>query len=356
MTFRRKLGALILGSLLALQTVPSVAQTPEDRTFRIEFQRGKSAVTIRESVSGEERLVYRFAAKAGQTIDMKLSSTTRLVEFRLYAPGQWPDGKTLAASNFAGAILPELNRYIGKAPASGDYRIVLRHLREVAPTGLVSSFRLDLSVTGSGTAADGGVATQLPGDTPVGEPEYWRVSGLKAGDKLNMRSGPGTSFRVIDQLAQGEVVKNESCAPQAGAQWCEVSRPGKPRESGWVSARYLVASSAPKPGSGQGATQLPGDTLVGGTGFNATGRLPCLVEGRATRCNFGVVRRGGGNATLVVDLPSGLQRWIDFDGGRPTRSNGAGGVYGEYASVGVALVFVGTTERFTVEDAILFGG
>jgi hypothetical protein len=87
MTFRRRPGALILGSLLAIQAFPSLSRSLEDRTYRNEFQRGKRAVTIREGVSGGGRLVYRLAAKAGLTLAVQLSSAGRLVAFRLLRPG-----------------------------------------------------------------------------------------------------------------------------------------------------------------------------------------------------------------------------------------------------------------------------
>ncbi len=353
LTFVRAIAAVLLA--LGLLAAQGDAQTLEDRSFRIEFERGQTAVTIRDSLSGSERLVYRFAAKAGQTLDIKLTSTTRLVEFVLYGPGTWPNGRPLASSSLVGALVPELNRYIGRTEDSGDYRVVIRHVRNLPIAGQLSTFRLDLSITGG--SADGGVATQLPGDAAVTDTvAFWRVVGLKAGDKLNVRAGPGTSFRVVDQLVLGEVVKNEGCVEASGAQWCEVSRPGRPRESGWASARYLAASTAPKPGGGSGATQLPGDALVGNGNFNATGKAPCLVENRARQCPFGVIRRGRGNATLYIDLPSGSQRRIEFEGGRPVTSNLQAGIYAEYPGTGVVLVFIGTSERYTVEDAILFGG
>lgn len=352
MSLKRLVVVLFLGVLFAGGISSINAQTLEDRNYRISFKSGQSSITIREDIVGSERVIYRFSARAGQTIDFRLSSDTRLVEFRMYSPGTFPNGRPVASSTIAGALVPDLNRYEGKAPTTGDYRIVLRHVRELSSSGLESSFRLNLSITGSGDTDE--AATQLPGDALVGEPAYWRVSGLKVGDKLNMRAGPGTSFRVVDQLAQGEIVKNEGCAAAAGAQWCEVSRPGRPRESGWVSARYLVASSPPKPGAGQGATQLPGKPE--NPKFNATGNLTCLVANRVRQCPFGVVRYGRGNATLYVDLPSGSQRRIEFEGGVPMSSNAAGGVYAEYTGTGAALVFIGTTERFTVEEAVLFGG
>ena len=50
---------------------------------------------------------------------------------------------------------------------------------------------------------------------------------------VHVRSGPGTSFRVLDTLRAGERVNILRCT----AAWCYVAKPGP---DGWVSARYLA--------------------------------------------------------------------------------------------------------------------
>lgn len=50
---------------------------------------------------------------------------------------------------------------------------------------------------------------------------------------VNVRSGPGTSYQVLDALAPGERVRVDD---QSGS-WCHVSKPGP---DGWVSCRYLA--------------------------------------------------------------------------------------------------------------------
>jgi Bacterial SH3 domain len=353
MLLKSLLSVAFVGVLAVASSVTASAQVLEDRQFRVEFPAGKSAITLRGEIVGAERAIYRLAARLGQTMDVRLTSTTRLVEFSIFDAKAWPAGRPLASSTLAGALVPELNRYIGKLPATGDYRIVVRHIRDLSLPGQRSGFRLEVSITG-GTAQEGGTATQLPGGASLGSAAFVKVVGLAAGDTLNMRAGPGTSFRVIDRLAPGEVVRNEGCAASGGSQWCEVSRPSRPREIGWVSARYLAPSKAPQ--NGGGATQLPGDALVPGTPYNATGSLDCRIANRARTCAFGVIRRGRGDGLLDVTLPSGTTRRIEFQAGRPISSNAAGGVYGEWTDSGAVTVFIGTTEQYTVENAILFGG
>ena len=54
-----------------------------------------------------------------------------------------------------------------------------------------------------------------------------------ATSSVNVRTGPGTSYGVLDQLYPGEHV---AVTDRAGG-WCEVARPGP---NGWVSCAYLA--------------------------------------------------------------------------------------------------------------------
>lgn len=51
---------------------------------------------------------------------------------------------------------------------------------------------------------------------------------------LNVRSGPGTNYRVVDALYSGERVNVERCT--SSRSWCYVTHSGP---DGWVSAKYL---------------------------------------------------------------------------------------------------------------------
>lgn len=50
---------------------------------------------------------------------------------------------------------------------------------------------------------------------------------------LNVRSGPGTGYRVVDTLYQGEAVDVNRCS----GGWCQIEHSGP---DGWVSSRYLT--------------------------------------------------------------------------------------------------------------------
>ena len=50
---------------------------------------------------------------------------------------------------------------------------------------------------------------------------------------VNVRSGPGTQYRVVDTVYAGENVNIETCRSNG---WCRITHTGP---DGWVSARYL---------------------------------------------------------------------------------------------------------------------
>lgn len=54
-----------------------------------------------------------------------------------------------------------------------------------------------------------------------------------ASNELNVRSGPGTGYGVVDVLVRGEAVDVNRCS----GTWCFVEKSGA---DGWVSAKYLM--------------------------------------------------------------------------------------------------------------------
>jgi len=65
------------------------------------------------------------------------------------------------------------------------------------------------------------------------------VLAVEASAKLpvNVRTGPGTSYGIVDQLTTGEVVNVTECAP---SNFCFVEHSGP---DGWVSANYLTSAA-----------------------------------------------------------------------------------------------------------------
>jgi uncharacterized protein YraI len=135
-------------------------------------------------------------------------------------------------------------------------------------------------VNGRYLTAGQGAATQLP-ESPgsSGAGEVMRVTGLAPGGLLNVRGGPGTSFRVTGALGNGDTVQSLGCESTAGGRWCRIQMMTDMRETGWVSARYLtvgaavqLASTPPSAGAGQTTTvrvRFP----TGASGTELTGSL-----------------------------------------------------------------------------------
>ncbi|MAQ86098.1 MAG: SH3 domain-containing protein [Maritimibacter sp.] len=87
-------------------------------------------------------------------------------------------------------------------------------------------------------------------------PDYWQVTGVASNDNLNIRSGPGTSNRVIALAPNGAVFRNLGCRGEGSSRWCHVETPDG-STSGWVSGRFLQESGAPTHGNVSGQSDVP---------------------------------------------------------------------------------------------------
>lgn len=135
-------------------------------------------------------------------------------------------------------------------------------------------------VNGRYLTAGQGAATQLP-EAPggPGAGEVMRVTGLAPGGLLNVRGGPGTSYRVTGALGNGDTVRSLGCEAGAGGRWCRIQMMTDLRETGWVSARYLTVGAAvqvpgtpPSAGAGQ-TTPVRVRFPTGASGTELTGSL-----------------------------------------------------------------------------------
>lgn len=73
----------------------------------------------------------------------------------------------------------------------------------------------------------------------------------EAKSAVNVRTGPGTSYGIVDQLTAGEVVEITECSPNG---WCFVEHSGP---DGWVSANYLTAADDDEEEIEEGAGDNP---------------------------------------------------------------------------------------------------
>ncbi|HAY28223.1 MAG TPA: hypothetical protein DIT03_11175 [Candidatus Accumulibacter sp.] len=62
------------------------------------------------------------------------------------------------------------------------------------------------------------------------------------------------------------------------------------------------------------------DAKIDGTGYHATGSLPCRMgNDKPMQCEFAVIRGKPGNAEVHITPPGGLERVLTFMGDKVTR-------------------------------------
>lgn len=120
---------------------------------------------------------------------------------------------------------------------------------------------------------------------------------------------------------------------------------------------FALVSVPNAPGQGSDA-----DAKVDGTPFHATGQIPCAQRaGQAmTRCDFGVIRKRGGAATVKVTWPDGRSRSIFFVNGRvagadTSQADGSA----KHSVVGTKeldlfMIRIGE-ERYEIPDVVVLG-
>ncbi len=77
--------------------------------------------------------------------------------------------------------------------------------------------------------------------------------------------------------------------------------------------------------------------------------------GKTGTCKAGVIRKGGGDAVVEMQMPDGGQRSISFAGGKATGSN-ASARLSATESGDVTTVRIGDVEVYYIPDAQVFGG
>jgi hypothetical protein len=138
--------ACVCALAFAAVSVPAVAQD-KPRQERVEFASGESGTTLKGRIKGYEVVRYLLGAQAGQRMTVALNTSNTYTYFNVIQPSQ-PDGPALAISEQAGAnpMVPELNRFEGVLPESGEYGIEVWMYRAAARRGDVADFTLDVAI------------------------------------------------------------------------------------------------------------------------------------------------------------------------------------------------------------------
>jgi hypothetical protein len=111
---------------------------------------------------------------------------------------------------------------------------------------------------------------------------------------------------------------------------------------------------------GSAAAASATDAKVAGTGYHATGDVPCSMgSGQPTgSCAFGVTRAGKGSGTVAVTRPDGRKRTIFFENSRATGydlSQSDKGAFKATRQGDLTIVNIGQ-ERYEIPDAVISGG
>ena len=106
------------------------------------------------------------------------------------------------------------------------------------------------------------------------------------------------------------------------------------------------------------ATPAAKDALIPGTAFHASAKIACAppFAAKETTCEAFVIRRGfDGTATVEIRWGDGLKRRILFVKGQASASDAPDAV-SVVRNGDVNVVSLGSSERFDIPDALIFGG
>lgn len=216
--------ATLIGSASA---APALAETV---TQQVSFPAGSDGTTLIGTITGDDAVRYLLDARAGQRMTVEMTTTNASAFFNITAPGA-------TEAMHIGSVVG--NGFDGILPAGGSYAVEVYLMRNAARRGETAQFTIHFRITGNGANAE--VQPDFA-DGLMGGPDFWAVTGLSAGDSLNLRAGPSTAGGVIGRLAEGEIIRNLGCRMAGKQRWCQVDSPAG---VGWVSGRYLRESAAP---------------------------------------------------------------------------------------------------------------
>lgn len=220
--------AICFATLIAF--APAAPALAETVTQQVSFPAGSDGTSLVGTITGDEAVRYMLDARAGQRMTVGMTTTNPSAYFNITAPGA-------TEAMHIGSVVG--NSFEGILPAGGSYAVEVYLMRNAARRDETAKFTITFRITGAGAIAE--VQPDFA-DGLMGGPDFWAVTGLSAGDSLNLRAGPSTADRVTGRLAEGEIIRNLGCRMTGQQRWCQVDSSAG---VGWVSGRYLRESAAP---------------------------------------------------------------------------------------------------------------
>ncbi|KQM79619.1 hypothetical protein ASE70_18745 [Sphingomonas sp. Leaf22] len=129
-------GILLIGATLLALAASQAAQDPV-KNVPVEFSKGASSITVKDSVRGYATVNYTVAARAGQTIMVRMNTNNGSSYFNVTAPGA---DDALFNGSIAG------NSFTGKLPSTGNYTVQVYLMRNAARRNEVANYTLTLGL------------------------------------------------------------------------------------------------------------------------------------------------------------------------------------------------------------------
>lgn len=208
----------------ALFVLPALAVAREGRVVRVSFKDGHASISGR--LKGYEYVDYVFPAGAGESIRIHFDGDKRYSNyFILTAPGA-------AEAMFDGTSAGD--DYQGAAAVAGDYTARVFLMRSDARRKRIANYRLTIDVGAKSATNEKGPDFA---DGLTGGPDFWEVTGVPAGDKLNLRETPAADGKLLASVGNGDALKNGGCKNTQGQRWCRVTT--RAGAQGWANGKYL---------------------------------------------------------------------------------------------------------------------
>ena len=224
----------VIAALCAMGLGTVGAEARDIREERVHFPADHDAVLIQDRIVGYESVSYHVQGVAGETMTVALTPSNTATYFNVYAPGRGPGEQALANASIIGGVVPDVNRFQGELPETGDYIISVYLYRSAARRDEVSSYTLEIEVSGAAELA-AEAAAESPTPTDMRGPEFWVVD---VDTRLRLHAAPSTNAPIVAHASDGTAVRNLGCWRGEDRTWCKVERPGGD-DRGWAAAEYL---------------------------------------------------------------------------------------------------------------------
>ena len=288
----------LMAVLLGFSVSAALAQDRVD----IRFKPGATSTTINGAVRGDEYIDYVVNARGGQTMVVSLAVTDTNGHGSAYF-NILPAGKDYGGP-YTGSSDNDRRAEI-TVPHDGDWAIRVYLMGNDRDTGKTVGYSIDVYIDPSSKSS--GASSTTGGRGNVVE-----VTGVPANDILNVRSGPGTSYRIVGALGNGSQVRKLDCEGHGNSRWCEIEMMTDMRERGWVNARYLNGTGVP---SGSGASLDHGGTIENRCAKAVAREVG--VSANDVIVTNSTISEGTGRHVVYVGVPYGKADWVceaDQDG------------------------------------------